>query len=268
VVEADRLFGIGHVDPSDYAGYSGGWKLVVPGTAALETVNANHAMAVLSFRQYGQVGLLTRQDINEAGSMVPAEFFINTVINQEGKLAGIFAGSPAAVHQAGVGLARQVYEVSCPKLADLCVASAYPYDVDFYQAIRAIEYADLVVRPGGSILVAAPCPDGIGSQAFYELLTCAERTPEDYLRRIARREGKVTYNVLGYYLSRILGEKRVLAFMPGIPTGQLAEIGIHPLDSLQTGVDTFLQAQPHAAVAVMPVGSVTIPHLCLHPGLE
>lgn len=268
VVESDRLFGIGHVDPSDYAGYSGGWKLVVPGTAALETVNANHALAVLSFRQYGTVDLLTRLDINEAGAMVPADLFINTVINQEGKLAGVYAGSPDAIHQAGVGLARQVYEVDCLKPADLCVASAYPYDVDFYQAIRAIEYADLIVRPGGSILVTSPCPDGIGSQAFYELLTCAERTPEDYLRRIARREGKVTYNVLGYYLSRILGEKHVLAFMPGIPADQLTEIGIHPLDSLQTGVDSILHTQPHAAVAVMPVGSATIPHLCPHADLE
>jgi nickel-dependent lactate racemase len=261
-VETDHLFGIGHIDPSDYAGYAGGWKLVVPGVAALETVNANHALAVLSFRQYGRIDLPCRLDIDAAGSMVHADLFINTVLNQEGQIAAAFAGSPGAVHQAGVKLARQSYEVAFPALADICVASAYPYDIDFYQAIRAIEYADRVVCPGGSLLIAAPCPDGVGSQEFFDLLSDPDRSAEKFLRKIARREGKVTYNVLGYFLTRILAEKQVYATMPGIPDGQLEALGIHPVDTLQGGVDALLRAHgKQASLVVLPAGSNTIPRI-------
>jgi len=48
VTEADRRIGIGHIGPSPYAGYSGGYKLILPGVAALDTVDANHSLVPLS----------------------------------------------------------------------------------------------------------------------------------------------------------------------------------------------------------------------------
>jgi nickel-dependent lactate racemase len=262
LVENDRIFGIGHIDPSDYAGYAGGWKLIVPGAAALETIDNNHTLATLSFRHYGSVDLPCRQDINEAGGMVRVDQFINVVLCQDGQIARVFSGAPAEIHSAGVALAKQVYEVACPGLVDIAVVSAYPYDIDFYQAIRALEYADVMVRPGGSILVAAPCPDGIGSEPFYRLLTAPNQQPDDFLRNIARRNGKVTYNVLGYFLTLIRAEKKLFGYMPGIRRPELEAIGIHPVDSLQAGVDAILEAHgPTARLAVLPVGSATIPRL-------
>ena len=262
-VETDRLLGIGHIDPSDYAGYAGGWKLIVPGVAALETVDANHSLAALSFRQYGRVDLPCRQDIDEAGSLVRADLFINVVLCQDGQIARAFAGSPAHIHPAGVSLAKQVYEVQAPHGGvDIAVASGYPYDVDFYQAIRALEYADLVTRPGGSILLVAPCPDGMGSPEFYRLLAEPGRAPDDFLRGVVRRSGKVTYNILGYYLARIRAEKRLYGYLPGVPAQELEAIGISPVPSLQEGVDDLLRSHgPRARLAVLPVGSATIPRL-------
>ncbi len=262
LVENDRIFGIGHIDPSDYAGYAGGWKLIVPGVAALETIDNNHSLAVLSFRHYGSVDLPCRQDINEAGEMVRVDQFINVVLCQDDQIGRVFAGAPADIHFAGVSLAKQVYEVECPGLVDIAIVSAYPYDVDYYQAIRAIEYADVMVRPGGSILVVAPCPDGIGSETFYRLLAAPDQQPDDFLRNIARRNGKVTYNVLGYFLTLIRAEKQLYGYMPGITRPELEAIGIHPVDSLQSGVDAILQVHgPKARLAVLPVGSATIPRL-------
>jgi nickel-dependent lactate racemase len=262
IVEADRVFGIGHIDPSDYAGYSGGWKLVVPGVAALETIDANHALAPASFRYYGNVDLPCRQDIDEAGAMARVDQFINVVLCQDGQIARVFAGSPIEIHSAGVVVAKKIYEVEFPCPVDIAVVSAYPYDIDFYQAIRAIEYADVIVRRGGSILVVAPCPDGMGSADFYHLLAEPGQSPDDFLRNVALRNGKVTYNVLGYFLTRIRAEKRLFSYMPGISVKELEAIGIHPVSSLQTGVDLLLgEYGQQARLAALPVGSATIPHL-------
>ena len=169
---------------------------------------------------------------------------------------------PAEIHAAGVALAKQVYEVDCPGPVDIAVVSAYPYDIDYYQAIRAIEYGDVLVRPGGSILVVAPCPDGIGSEAFYRLLAAPDQQPDDFLRNIARRNGKVTYNVLGYFLTLIRAEKQIYGLYARHsgarvgsdrdPAGRLAPSGRRcPLAS----------HGPQARLAVLPVGSATIPHL-------
>ena len=77
VVEVDRLMGIGHIGPSPYAGYSGGWKLIVPGVAALDTINASHSHVVLGFRQFGRVNVPCRQDLQEAGSLVKMDLVID-----------------------------------------------------------------------------------------------------------------------------------------------------------------------------------------------
>ncbi|MCL4560184.1 MAG: nickel-dependent lactate racemase [Chloroflexi bacterium] len=262
VVEADRVFGIGHIDPSDYAGYAGGYKLIVPGVASLDTVNANHSLAALSFRQPGRTDLPCRRDLEEAAAMVPADLFLNCVLTQDGQIAHVFAGSPEKIYRVGVEQARKVYEVECPGPVDLVIASGYPYDIDFYQAIRAIEYADAAACAGGRIVLVAPCQDGIGSPEFYRLLAKPGKTPDDFLRDVVRRNGKVTYNILGYYLSRIREEKKLYAFSEGLTGQELEAIGIQPLENLQAGVDRLLgECGPQARVAVLPVGSATIPRI-------
>jgi nickel-dependent lactate racemase len=140
------------------------------------------------------------------------------------------------------------------------VTSGYPYDTDLYQAVRAVEYADAVVRPGGSILLASPCKDGVGGQEFYDLMKDAYKKPNDFLRDIIRRNGKVTFGVLGYTLSRIKTEKRLLIVTDGIPSNELIAMGFRPVDSLQAGIDILLEEYGRdAQVIVFPEGSSTIP---------
>jgi len=262
VMASDRVFGIGHIDPSDFAGYAGGWKLIVPGAAALETINNNHALAPFGFRSYGQTDLPCRLDIDEAGRMTRMHLVVNLILCQDGQIAGVFAGKPDPVHKAGVCLAREIYEVTCPRPVDIMVASGSPYDMDFYQAIRAIEYADLVTRPGGAIVLAAPCPDGLGSEEFFHLLANPGKGADVFLGNIALRKGKVTYNVLGYFLARVRAEKRIYAFTPGVPAAELETIGLTPVVSLQDCVERLLQLYgPNPSLAVLPVGGATIPRL-------
>jgi nickel-dependent lactate racemase len=261
-VEADRLIGIGHIGPSPYAGYSGGRKLIVPGVASLDTINATHSHVVLGFRQFGRVDVPCRQDLDEAASLVKMDLVIDVVLSQDEQIVQAFAGTPEAVYRQGVKLAQQVYEVSCPEQVDIAVTSGAPYDIDLYQAVRAVEYADAIVREGGSILVAAICPDGVGSESFYRLLADRSKRPEDYLRDVTRRTGMVTFSVLGYALSRIKADKRLSIVTEGISPAELEAMGFSYTATLQAGVDTLLKEYgPQARIAVFPQGSTTIPVL-------
>jgi nickel-dependent lactate racemase len=260
VVEADRLIGVGHVGPSPYAGYSGGSKLIVPGVASLDTINANHSHVVLGFRQFGRVDLPCRLDLQEAAGMVNLEMVFDVVLSQDERIIKIFSGSPEAVFRRGVDLAKQLYEVNCPGSLDLAITSGFPYEVDLYQAVRAVEYADAAVREGGSILLAAACPEGVGGEDFFQLMADREKKPDDFLRDVVRRKGMVTFSVLGYALARIKAEKRLHLLTEGIAAPELQAMGIQPVECLQDRVDELLREYgPGAKVAVFPQGSTTIP---------
>lgn len=260
VVEADCCIGIGHIGPSPYAGYSGGSKLIVPGVASLDTINANHSLVALGFRRPGCVDVPCRLDIEEAAALVRLDMVVDVVLCQDERIARAFAGTPGRVFQEGLALARQVYEVACPGEVDMAITSGHPYEIDLYQAVRAVEYADTVVREGGSILLVAACPDGVGGEEFYRLMADRTKRPDDFLRDVVRRHGKVTFSVLGYCLARIKAEKELHIVTEGIPDAELEAMGFHYLASLQAGVDALLREYgPQARVAVFPMGSSTIP---------
>lgn len=261
-VEADRCIGVGHIGPSPYAGYSGGNKLILPGVAALDTINANHSLVPLGFRRPGDVDVPCRLDIEEAGTLAKLDMVVDVVLCQDQSIAGALAGTARTVFEAGLSLARQVHEVPCPGDLDVVIASGCPYDLDLYQATRAVEYADAVVREGGAILLVAACPDGIGDEEFYQLMADERKKPTDFLRDITRRNGKVTFSVLGYCLSRIKAEKRLYIVTEGISVRELRLMGFSGFSSLQEGVDALLrQYGSRARVAVFPMGSSTIPRV-------
>ena len=132
VVEADRRVDIGHIGPSPYAGYSGGYKLILPGAAALDTINVNHSLVPLGFRQPGRVDVPCRLDMDEAGRMVGLDFVVDVVLSQDEQVVRAFAGAPEAVFREGVALARTVYEVAVPPDLDIAATAGYPYDLDLY----------------------------------------------------------------------------------------------------------------------------------------
>ncbi len=260
VAEADRCIGIGHVGPSPYAGYSGGSKLILPGVAALDTINANHALVALGFRRPGRVDVPCRLDIQEAGSLCPTDFVVDVVLCQDHGVTCALAGTPDRVFQQGVALARPVYEVTCPQALDVAVTSGHPYDIDLYQAVRAVEYADAVVREGGAILLVAACPEGVGGDDFFRLMADEKKKPDDYLRDVVRRNGKVTFSVLGYFLARIKEEKHLAIITDGIADVDLDAMGWEHAPSLQEGIDALLERYgPQTRVGVFSRGSATIP---------
>ncbi len=265
VAAADRRIAIGHVGPSPYAGYSGGGKLILPGVAALDTINFNHSFVPAGFRRHGRIDLPTRRDMDEAIALVGVDMEIDVVFDSEERLVSVLAGDPASVYRQGVALARPLYEVAMPGWLDVAVASGDPFSIDLYQASRAVEYADGVVRPGGSIVLVADCPDGIGGDEFYRLLAGGHKA-EALLRAASRRTLKVTFAVLGYFLARIKEDKTVYVKADNIPDQALLEMGFRPCRNVQATLEKLLAGYgPEAKAAAFPRGSVTIPIL---PGSE
>jgi nickel-dependent lactate racemase len=93
-------------------------------------------------------------------------------MNTEKQVLACFWGQPQDVMNAGIAISRSVSMQPVPNLVDLVIASAggYPKDINLYQAQKAMTHASLLLKPGGIILLAAACEEGIGSQGYADFM--------------------------------------------------------------------------------------------------
>src|SRR5215831_3409043 len=57
-----------------------------------------------------------------------------------------------------------------PADAAITTSAGYPLDLTFYQCVKGVTAASHIVKPCGSILLAAACTEGAGAPEFTEML--------------------------------------------------------------------------------------------------
>ncbi len=163
-LEADFLIAVGSIIPHCYAGYGGGGKAIQPGICSWATTGHTHILPLekdLYLKIAGQVENDVRREIEMVAEAVQLRFIVNTILNDQGKIAQVVAGNQIAAHRKGVEGAKQIYERPIPGLADIVVVSAYPADIDYWQGVKPLSYAQKGVRKGGTSILVAPFPEGI-----------------------------------------------------------------------------------------------------------
>ena len=169
--KADLLVAEGFIEPHFFAGYSGGRKSVLPGVAAAESVWYNHCSKLIGDERARSGSLLgnpIHEDMEAAADMAGLRFIVNVVINSKKQVIGAFAGAAKEAHLEGCrfldGLCRSRAEE-----ADIVITTnnGYPLDQNIYQTVKGMTTAEAVLKPGGVIILAAECRDGIGGDEFY-----------------------------------------------------------------------------------------------------
>ncbi len=179
VLEADFLIGLGSIVPHHIPGYSGGSKIVQPGVCGADTTGATHFLSTRTSRSYlGEVENIVRAEMDLIAERVGLKAVLNTVLDQDGRLVRAFYGHPVQAHRAGVQAAQLVYGVPFERKSCVVVAGSHPADIEFWQAHKALYAADRVVKDGGTIVLAAPCPEGV-SVMHPQLLAYAHLEAEE-----------------------------------------------------------------------------------------
>lgn len=175
-LQADVRISVGVIFPHFPAGWGGGAKIMLPGIAGDETTAQFHLLGVTDpDTQLGQVDTATRREMEEFAARVGLHFIVNVVLNEKGQVAGVFAGHFIQAHRAGVSFARQVFETPFPEKADLVLASTYPSDADYFQCMKGLYAADVVVRDGGEVVLISPMHEGMAT-THREALEVAKMT--------------------------------------------------------------------------------------------
>ena len=183
-VEADLRIVTGFVEPHFFAGFSGGPKAVCPGLAASATIlEAHHPRRIADARAtfVTRTGNPVHDFVRAATALAPPHLSLDVAINRARQVTAVFAGPLPEAHDAACAHVRSsaVRVVDVP--FDLVVSTngGYPLDRNLYQAVKGMAAAERIVRPGGIIIMAAACEDGVPADGAFARLLADARTPDD-----------------------------------------------------------------------------------------
>jgi lactate racemase len=148
------------------AGYGGGAKAVLPGVAALSTVEYNHTQILTKVRTTGPVRIFKndmRLDMIEAARMAKVDYTVQILYDEHLRPTHIWAGDIVEAHHTGVRVAAKTFCTPTLKDADVVVANAYPQNSEAYHGARWINYS---VRDGGTGVLIIQHPLGIDPVHF------------------------------------------------------------------------------------------------------
>jgi nickel-dependent lactate racemase len=167
VAECDLRIGVGCIYPHPAAGFSGGAKILMPGVMGAETIRRLHD-ARRGARARGDVARSEfRRDVDEAAERIGLDFIANVVLDEDRRVAGLFAGDRAAAHAAGVRFAAARHAVPADPDADVVLANMYPFDGSVqFLADRGL-WPLLEATKRQSRVAVAACPLGVGEHQLF-----------------------------------------------------------------------------------------------------
>jgi lactate racemase len=260
VAEADRRILTGSVVHHFFAGFGGGRKALIPGVAGWETIRRNHSLLLDENARTGMLnGNPVHEDLLEAAQMVGCDFLLNTVLNEQKEILGIFAGDMINAHLAACELVEKINGVQLEKAADVVIASCggYPKDINMYQSHKTLDNAMKALKPDGQMILLAECSEGIGSTAFeewaYKYKSCEKM--EENLRREFVLGGHKAYKV-----SKLLRQGKVY-LVSDLDPQMAARIGFIPVSSLEEAVRIVYDEDKTADTVIIPQGSLVVPRV-------
>ncbi len=259
-VEADLKLAIGLIEPHFMAGFSGGRKLICPGIAALETVRAWHSPRFLEDRR-SDCGILQGNPVHEENTWIArragCDFIANVVLDDQRQPLHFVAGDMEQAFERGCDFVRRVVTDSIPEPADIVVTSSagYPLDTTFYQSIKGLAAALPIVKPGGTIILAASLSEGVGSEAFSGLFR-EHASPAAFVERILRDPD---YFVMDQWqlekMAAVCRQAKIVVVSDGLPAGTLERLFVRPAESVESAVgQAIAEYGPQATLAVIPKG--------------
>ena len=261
-VEADLRIVVGTVEPHQFVGFSGGVKSAAIGLAGLATINANHTLMAHPDALIGTYAENpARQDVEEIGRLIGVDLALNVVLDPRREIVQALAGDPVAVMERGHPIARRLGQVAVAQAYGLVISSpgGHPKDIDVYQSQKAVASAARIVRPGGTIILAAACPEGAGSPHF-ERWVATKRSGREVLDAF-RNEGFRIGPHKAFQLARDTEQARLLVHSD-MPNELARTLLLEPVADLQAAVDAATgDLAPDERIAVLPHATATVPYL-------
>jgi nickel-dependent lactate racemase len=257
-VESDLHITLGFIEPHLMLGFSGGRKLVAPGLAGEETIKRLHSPLFMRDPRAVEGSFPDNplhQELLEIARMARHDFIVDVALTRSRQIARVFAGNPGAAHAAGVDFVRTSTRALVSEAVDAVITTSagYPLDLTYYQSVKGVTAASHIVKPGGTILLAAACQEGLGSPEFTQFV---RRFPD---WRACLKETEHAPVVIDQWqlekLALVAQKARLMFCTPGIPAEDRTCLWGSVFEDAPQAVGALCAELPHGAtVAVIPEG--------------
>ena len=186
----------------------------------------------------------------------PASALVSKTLEAIGGLLG----DPKAAFRSGTESSKRIYGAPAPAGVDIVIAGSHPCDLEFWQAHKSLFPAAQMVRPGGTIIVLTPCPEGV-AKTHADVLNYANQ-PYDRIREIVDTGGVSdpvgAANAVAW--SRIRERADIVLVSDGITPDECRALGFGSFDSLDDALeDALARLGSAASVTVMTHAPETLP---------
>jgi len=264
---ADVKILTGFIEPHFFAGFSGGPKAILPSLAGFESVFSNHSRAMVADPRatWGNFeGNPIWAEMREVALRTEPTFLLNVALNADKQITGVFAGDMLAAHARGCEFVRESAMVGVDAPYDIVITSnsGYPLDQNLYQAVKGMGAAAEIVKPGGAIVVAAACEDGVPDHGRYAALLADAGSPQAILDMLAR-PGFCEHDQWQVQIqAQIQLKADVHVFSDGLSADLIEGALFIASPSVETTVESLMDGLGgDARICVLPEGPLTIPYL-------
>lgn len=264
-VEADLRIVTGLVEPHFMAGYSGGRKVVAPGIAYQDTILMFHTAKILEHCNTANCVIEGNPLHNEQIEIVKAIgdiVSLNVVIDEERRMGFVNFGEVEAAHLQAVAFMRKYAEVRVGRhfRTILTTCAGYPLDKTYYQTVKGMVGVMDILEPGGNIIIASECSEGMGSTEFVEAqrLLC-ELGPERFMSTLKNRDKALIDEWETEMLLKPLRVGNVMMYTTGLGPQDLKHTFVKPVPSVEEAVTASVRALGDREIAVVPEGPYVIP---------
>src|SRR6516165_8631391 len=163
--------------------------MVAPGLAGLETTLTLHDARRIGHPNacWGITeGNPVHDDVRAIASATGVDFSLDVVLDGRKRVARAFGGELFAMHREATAVAPRAAMRELPGRFDVVLTtnSGFPLDQNLYQAVKGMSAAAQVVKPGGTIVCAAECRDGLPNHGSYGELLASRPTAAELLQMI------------------------------------------------------------------------------------
>jgi lactate racemase len=263
---ADVKIVTGFIEPHFFAGFSGGPKGIVPGVAGIKTIMHLHNAQMIGdpHSTWARLeGNPVQGEIREAVAMCPPDFMVNVALNSHREITALWAGHYIEAHEVGCRFVARHATQSVEALFDLVITtnSGYPLDQNLYQAVKGMSAAARIVRPGGAIIAAAECSDGLPDHGNYGALLRMRESAEELLAMIEAPDFALYDQWQAQSQALVQRKARVFLYSSLTPEVVRGAMLTPSANVTETVAELLAELGPGARVAVLPEGPQTVPYL-------
>lgn len=265
-MKADIRIGIGSIAPHGCMGWSGGAKILYPGITSEDIVSEFHVMQGLNDDiLYGVENCNIRLEVEKWTEHIGLNFIINTILTGSLELYRAVAGHYVKAHRVGVNFGKDVCGALVKGRPDIVVVSSYPLATDFWQCTKALYSGGKIIKQGGTLLLLAPCLEGIGPHKNVCEYMSAAYGKEALQKKIEMKETgeELLTAAVGVSIGKINKYCRIGLITDGVAKEEAAKGGfdLYSENDLQDAFNEALKLYDNPKVLIIPAGGETVPYL-------